>query len=457
MNRQLGPARPYQPPAFTVEDADIVDLELKRRLRRPMVMGATVVGVFVVGLTAFASVAPLNAAVLAPGQVRVEANRKTLRHLTGGTVRQILVREGQQVRAGQPLIRMDEVQAKAAYDVLRSQNDGLLAQIARLQAESTGQRSITFPPELTARAPTDPAVAALMRDQEFLFNSRLSLYESQTSMLDQRVDQFRAQAGGIQAQLESVAEQVRLTNEELDGYKTLHAKGFAPKTLILRYERTLADLAGRRGQLMGDLGRNREQVSEAQIQLSALREERITKGAEALRDAQAKLAEVSPRLTAATQSYQQTVIRSPTDGYVLNLTAHTPGGVIGSGEAIMDVVPLDAPLIVTTRIKPEEVDDVRPGMDAHVRLSAFNYRKVPPVDAKVVSVSADALVDQKSGASYFNADLRIPVEELRKLPKGVKLAPGMPAQAMITTGQRTIMGYILGPITDTVRTAMREE
>lgn len=456
MNRQLEPARPFQAPAFTVEDADVVDLELKRQLRRPMVMGGAVVGVFVLGLGLFSAVAPLNAAVLAPGQVRVEANRKTLRHLTGGTVRDILVREGQQVKAGQPLLRMDEVQAKAAYDVLRSQQDGLLAQIARLQAESSGQRSITFPPELTSRL-SDPAVAALVREQEFLFNSRLSLYESQSSMLLQRVQQFQAQAGGLQAQLESIAEQTRLTNEELAGYKTLHEKGFAPKTLILRYERNLADLAGRRGQLLGELGRNREQMAEAQIQLAALREDRITKGAEALRDAQAKLAEVTPRLAAATQAYQQTVIRSPADGYVLNMTTHTPGGVVAAGEVMMDVVPANAPLIVTARIKPEEIDDVRPGMDARVRLSAFNYRKVPPVDAEVVTVSADALVDQKTGASYFNADLRIPVEELRKLPKGVKLSPGMPAQAMITTGQRTILGYIMGPITDTVRTALREE
>lgn len=456
MNRQLGPARPFQAPAFTVEDAGVVDQELKQRLRRPMVMGAAVVGVFVVGMTAFASVAPLNAAVMAPGQVRVEANRKTLRHLTGGTVREILVREGQQVKAGQPLIRMDEVQAKAAYDVLRAQQDALLAQIARLQAETTGQRSVTFPPELTSRM-SDPAVANVVREQEFLFSSRLSLYESQSSMLSQRMDQFRAQAGGIQAQLDSVAEQVRLTNEELAGYRTLHEKGFAPKTLILRYERTLADLAGRRGQLLGDLGRNREQMAEAQIQLSALREERITRGAEALRDSQTKLAEVTPRLSAATQSYQQTVVRSPTDGYVLNLSAHTPGGVIGAGEVMMDVVPLDAPLIVTARIKPEESDDVRRGMEAHVRLTAFNYRKVPPVKAEVVNVSADALVDQKTGAPYFNADLRIPVGELKKLPDGVKLSPGMPAQAMITTGRRTILGYVLGPITDTLRTAMREE
>lgn len=456
MTRQVEPARSFHPPAFTVEDADLVDQELKRRLRRPIVMGAAVICVFVLGMTVFASLAPMNAAVVAPGQVRVEANRKTLRHLTGGTVREILVREGQKVRAGQPLIRMDEVQAKAAYDVLRSQHDGLLAQLARLQAETSGQSSISFPPELSSRV-SDPAVAALMREQELLFNSRLALYESQTSMLSQRVQQFRAQAEGIQAQLESVAEQARLTNEELSGYKTLHEKGYAPKTLILRYERTLADLAGRRGQLMGDLGRNREQATEAQIQLAALREERITKGAEALRDTQAKLAEVSPRLAAATQAYQQTVIRSPSDGYVLNLTAHTPGGVIGAGEVIMDVVPVDSPLIVTARIKPEEVDDVRPGMGAKVRLSAFNYRKVAPVDATVVSVSADALVDQKTGASFFNADLRIPAEELRRLPKGASLSPGMPAQAMITTGKRTIMSYILGPITDTLDTALREE
>jgi HlyD family type I secretion membrane fusion protein len=456
MKMELGPVRPYQTPAFTDEDQRAVDVELKRRMQRPMILGSAVVGVFVVGLTLFAAITPLNAAVLAPGQVRVEANRKTLRHLTGGVVSQILVREGQQVKAGQPLIRMDEVQAKAAFDVLQNQYYSLLAQSARLQAEATGLRSIAFPAELTARM-GDPQIAGLVRDQEFLFTSRLALYESQSGMLSQRVQQYQAQSSGIQAQMDAVAEQQRLTNEELAGYKTLHEKGYAPKTLILRYERMLADLGGRRGQLIGDMTRTREQMGEAQIQLASLREERISKAAEQLRDAQVRLAEVGPRLAAARQSYEQTIVRSPANGYVLNLTQFTPGGVVGPGEVMMDVVPVNTPLIVTARIKPEEVDDVRPGMDARVRLTAFNYQKVAPVDAEVVTVSADALVDQKTGSPYFNADLRIPAEELTKLPKGVKLAPGMPAQAMITTGRRTILGYVLGPITNTLRAAMREE
>ncbi|HEY9217101.1 MAG TPA: HlyD family type I secretion periplasmic adaptor subunit [Phenylobacterium sp.] len=456
MKMELGPARPYQTPAFTADEPTALDLELKRRMQRPMILGSAVVGVFVVLLTIFAALAPLNAAVMAPAQVRVEANRKTIRHLTGGIVRQILVRDGQRVRAGQPLLKMDEVQARAAYDVTQSQVDSLLAQSTRLQAEATGQRSLVFPAELVARS-TDPRVAALISDQQFLFSSRLALYESQNSMLGQRVQQFQAAAGGIQAQLASIDEQVRLTKEELSGYQILHEKGFAPKTLILRYERSLADLAGRRGQLLGDLSRNREQMAEAQIQLSAAREDRISKSAEQLRDAQSKLAEVGPRLTAMKQAYEQTVVKSPADGYVLNLTQFTQGGVVGPGEVLMDVVPADAPLIVTARLKPDEIDDVRPGMDARVRLTAFNYRKVPPVDATVATVSADALTDPKTGASYFNADLRIPAAELKKLPRGAKLAPGMPAQAMITTGKRSILGYILGPITDTLNSAMREQ
>ncbi|MET0295386.1 MAG: HlyD family type I secretion periplasmic adaptor subunit [Phenylobacterium sp.] len=453
---ELGPVRPYQTPAFADDDQREVDIELRRRVRRPMVIGSAIIGVFVVGMFLFAAVMPLNAAVMAPGQVRVEANKKTLRSLAGGVVREILVREGQRVNVGQPLLRMDEVQAKAVFDVLQSQYDALTAQAARLQAEATGQRSMVVPPELAGRM-SDPQIAALVQDQQFLFSSRLSLFESQAASLSQRVQQSQSTASGVQAQLDSVAEQTRLTQEELAGYKKLNEQGYAPKTLILRYERALADLGGRRGQLIGDLNRNRQQMGETQMQMAAMREDRISKAAEMLRDTQVRLAEVGPKLTAARQSFESTVVKSPVVGYVLDLTQFTTGGVVGPGELLMNIVPADAPLIVTAKLRPDEIDDVRPGMKARVRLSAFNYRTVPPVDAEVTNVSADALVDQKTGTSYFNADLKIPPKELAKLPKGAKLEPGMPAQAMITTGRRTILGYIMGPITDTFRTALREQ
>jgi HlyD family type I secretion membrane fusion protein len=443
-------------PSFDDGDTSALDPGLKARMRRPIVIGSWIVGVFVVAAFLFAAVAPIDAAVLAPGVIRVEANRKEVRHRDGGVVRRIMVREGQQVRLGQPLIALDDVQAKAYVDTLQNQYDSVLAQSARFQAEAAGRRLLTFPAELTARI-SDPRVAGLVRDQEFLFTSRLSFYDSQSDVLGQREQQLATQIGGVQAQLDSIDEQLRLTREELAGYQTLHEKGYAPKTLILRYERTLADLQGRRGSLISEINRLRQQMGETRLQLVTLRQERTSQAAEGVREMQTMLSDVGPKLTAARQVLERTVVRSPANGYVLSLSQHTIGGVVGAGELLMAVVPINEPLIVTARIKPTDIDDVRAGMRARVRLSAFNYRKVSPVEAEVMSVSADQLTDERTGEGYFMAEIRIPPKELAKLPKGSRITPGMPAEAMIVTGKRTILSYIVSPITDTVSDALREE
>jgi HlyD family type I secretion membrane fusion protein len=255
MKLDLTPTRNnYVTPAFGGDDREVMDPALRRRLRRPMIVGAAVIGSMVVGLGLWASLTPLASGISAPAEVRVESNRKTLRSPSAGTVRQILAREGQLVRAGQPLIIFDDTQARAANDVYQSQYDALLAQSARFMAEATNRPAIQFPPELMARM-GDPQVASMVRDQEFLFTTRQQLFQSQLGQLSQRLDQIQNQIAGQQAQVESVEEQRRLTQEELNGYVTLNEKGFAPKTLILRYQRTLADLAGRKGSLLADIAR----------------------------------------------------------------------------------------------------------------------------------------------------------------------------------------------------------
>lgn len=448
--------KPYVAPSFDDKDLAPLDPELERRMRKPIVAGAAVVGVFVVGVTLFSAVARIDSAVMAPGMVRVEDNRKTVRHLQGGTVRQILVKEGQHVRKDQVLLTFDEVQPRASNDVFQNQQDALMAQSARFQAEATGQRTVAFPPELTARA-ADPRVAGIIRDQDFLFTSRLQFFETQSSVLAQKLQQLETQIGGVQAQVDAVNESDRLTKEELAGYQTLYEKGYAPKTLILRYQRTLADLAGRRGSLLAEITRLREQIGETRLQITTLKEQRISQAAEGLRQMQSGLAEVTPKLAAARQTLDAATVRSPVDGYVLDLTQFTVGGVVGPGERLMSVVPANAPLIVSARIKPQDIDVVHPGMKARVRLSAFNARRTPPVEAAVLTVSADQLVDEKTGEGYFRADLKIPPQELAKLPKGDKLSPGMPAEAMIVTGRRSILSYVVSPLTDTIRDALRED
>jgi len=352
----LDSVRRWIEPALKVSDQPM-DPDLERRLRRPMVTGAVLIGVFVVGLLGWAIVAPLDSAVIAPGVVRVEENRKIIRHREGGIVRAILVREGQKVKKDQVLLTMDDVQPRAAADVMQNQVDTYAAQVARFEAEASGARQIAFPAELTAR-------------------------------IQQRLAQ---------------------------------------------------------------------QKGEAQVQLAALSDQRISQSAEGLRQMQAALADARPKLASALQTLAGATVRAPVDGYVLNLTQSTVGGVVGQGELLMAVVPSDAPLAVTARIKPDEIEGISAGMKARVTITAFSTRRVSPFDAVVTNVSADELTDEKSGQSYYRADLKIDPKELTKLPRGETVTPGMPAQVMITTGRRTVMGYIVGPLTDTVNASMRDK
>jgi len=435
-------------------DAPMSDAQ-KRHVRRPIVAGSLVIGIFVLGLGLWASVSPIFGAVIAPGQVRVESSRKTLKSRDGGIVRAIYVRDGDQVAANQVLMRFDDVVTKAQVSILRNQQQSLLAQQARFSAEALGRKTLLFPPELSLNS-ADPGVAMLMRNEEFVFRSRRDALQGQVDILNQRIIQLRERQSGIQIQVDSIDEQNRLSQEELQGYQTLYAKGYAPKTMILRLQRAIAEASGRRGSLLSDMTRTQEQIGETRLQLNALYQQREGEAADGKRQADAQLAEVNPRLGAAIEALKAAEVRAPVAGFILNLTQHTIGGVAGSGEALLDVVPVNAQLVVLARVRPADIDEVRAGMLAQVDLAAYSSLKVPKVEARVLTVSADALSDPQTGESHFVAELKIDPSELKKLPGGVKLYPGMPANVMIMTGKRTIMSYLLGPIGDVFNHALRE-
>ncbi|MBW8812022.1 MAG: HlyD family type I secretion periplasmic adaptor subunit [Caulobacterales bacterium] len=419
-------------------------------------IGGAIIGSCVLGLGLWASTAKLATGVTAPAEIRVDSMKKTLRHKETGTVKQILVKEGEFVRAGQPLLIFNDVEARASVDVLQGQYDTLVAQKARFAAEATGKKAMEFPPELTGRM-NDPQVATLINDQKFLFESRLQLTESQAAVLNQRLEQAQTQIQGQQAQIASVVEQQRLTEEELDGYRKLNEQGFAPKTLILRYERSQADLAGQKGRLEAEVARLKQQMGETRMQLASLRDERESQSAEGLRDAESKLTDVIPRLAAAHQTLDNTVVRAPVDGYVFELTQFTVGGVVGAGEVMMNLVPKGLPLTATAMIEPKNIQEVHVGMKAKVKLTGLNQRFNDSLDATVSVVSADRLTNEKTGAAFYKVDLVIPPSELKKIHKDVTLTPGMPAAALIVTGERSIMGFLISPITSTLEDAFREQ
>lgn len=452
-----GQSRPaIEPPVFGSGAGAAPSENSRKRIRAPMIAGLVIILFGVFGLGLWATLSPIWSAVIAPGVVRVEANRQTLKSREGGIVRAINVRNGDQVQAGQVLMQFDDTVAKAQVAVLTNQHDNIIMQLVRFQAEVRGLASVTPPPELAARR-SDPAVAAIISNETLVFTSRLAAIQGQAAILNQRIVQLESARAGLNVQVRSIDDQVALIQQELDGYQSLYEQGFAPRTLILRYQRQLAEIAGRRGALAADIQRNQQQAGETRLQLAQLYEQRSSEAATGMRDAEARLADLAPRLNAAQLSLRETRVVAPLTGYVLNQSQFTLGGVAGGGETLMDVVPSNAPLLITARILPKDIDEVTAGMTAQVTLSAYSSSRAPKLHAEVISVSADALTDEQQGYSYFTADLRIPPEELRRLPAAVRITPGMQASAMIRTGRRTIMSYLLGPIGEIGNNALREQ
>lgn len=438
-------------PAGDMEVGDILRLQI----RRPIMTGLVLVLVLVFGLFLWAALASISNAVIAPGVVKVENNSKTLRSREGGVVRKIFVHEGERVRAGQPLIQFDRAQSQASVDIYQAQYDSALANMARFQAEASNASSVTFPAELLARQ-ADPRVAALIASQRGLFESRMMLYRSQAMILSGQAAQLGTQIAGLQAQVASADAQQATIAEELSGVRELEQQGYAPKTRRLGLERGAAGIKGQRGSLTADIGRARQSIGEIRMQIAQLEERRQTDAATGLRDAQDKLTDAAPKLRATSSSLVETVVRAPVDGYVFNLSQYTEGGVAQPSEVLLQIVPINVPLLVTAHVPTTSITDVRVGLPAEVTLSAYNPRTTKPVDGTVVLVGADAQVDEATKSTFYLAQIRVDPTSLARAGADVRLSPGMPAQVSIVTGKRTILDYLLAPFTDAMRTAMRE-
>jgi len=457
------PAIPADPdPGFSELDQGESEI-IRLRLRRPMMAGFIVVLVLVVGLTLWAALSPIKGAVIAPAQVQVEGNSKVLKHREGGIIRHIYVREGQFVRAGQVLIQLDPIQAQAGVDVWQAQYQTALADIARLQAQQAGSLEIHFPPELLAKQ-NDPQVAALLAGERALHTSTMMLYSSQASALKTQAQQLGTQIQGLRAQMQSVDMQSGSIADELNGVRELNRLGYAPKTRVSALDRSAAQLKGQKGSTLAEIARAQQAIGGIQIQIAQLEEKRQGDAATGIRQAQDKLADAEPKLRATAESLFQTTVRAPVDGYVFNLTQFTEGGVAGPGERLLDIVPTGAPLVLVARVRPNDIAEVHVGMPARVTLTAFNPRTTPPIDGTVTLVSADATTvdpaDPIAGASrepYYVVQVKIDPAQIAHIGHGVHMTPGMMASVSVITGSRTIMDYLLGPMTDALHTAMREK
>lgn len=425
------------------------------RLRRPIILGSIVLLIFVVGMFLWAALSTIPSAATAPGTVKVEGNSKEIRRLESGMIRQILVHEGQRVAKGQLLIRFDDVTAAAAVQVLQSAADSARAQIARFQAQAANVTAMDLPEDL-ARRSGDPTVSALIETQRNLLLSTVTLYRSQGDILRNQAMQLDNQIAGLQAQVASTDGQSDLIQQELKGVQALNREGYAPRTRLLALQRNGVALHGQRGSLLADIARARQSVGQVRIQLAQLDERRQTEAADGIRTAQQQLTEVEPKLRAARQSLDQVEMRAPVDGYVFNLTQRTEGSAAGVGELLMSIVPSNSRLAIAARVRPQDISDVKVGMPARITLTAYNPRTTPQVQGRVELVAADVTDDPVLKESYYQVRVTVEAAELAKAGPGVKLTPGMPATVSIVTSHRTILDYLIGPLSESMRGAMHE-
>jgi HlyD family secretion protein/epimerase transport system membrane fusion protein len=421
--------------------------------------GAIVVGILLVlatlgGLGAWAALAPLASAVVASGVVVVENNRQDVQHLDGGIIAAILVREGTVVRADDVLLRLDPTRAQATLSIIQLQIDAARVLQARLLAEQRGASAITLSPEIVERQST-PYITDLIEGQDSIFQARRATLAGQTKILGQRILQFEQQIEGVQAQELSRTRQIALIHDELAGVRVLSERGLATRARLLALERELARLQGERGEHLAALARTQQAIGEAELQILqsmiGFREE-VSKG---LQDVQNQILELQERLAAATDVMRRLEIRAPTDGTVVGLTAHTVGGVIPPGRTVMQIVPALDTLIVEAQIPTTEVDGLTPGQSATIVFTALPQRTLPTLTGTLVHISADRLIDERTGVSYFKARVLIDPESFESLGAR-RIIPGMPAEVTITTGARTALRYLLDPVLSAFNYAMRE-
>jgi HlyD family type I secretion membrane fusion protein len=369
-------------------------------------------------------------------------------------VKEILVEDGDHTENGQVLLRLDDTEARAKLDSLTARRDSLKAMEARLIAERDGAPEPVFDKSLTTRM-EETSVAAAIANQLALFRTRSRQFASEASIYRQRVAQLREQIEGARAQAKSAERQRELIEEELKGVRSLYERGYSPKTKLLALERSAEQLSGISGEKRAEIAKAEQEIGETEIQVKRLEEKRLSEITDQLRDAQTKLAEIEPQLEQARDMFRRTELVAPASGTVMGMTIFTEGGVVSPGARVLDIVPSDGALVVESRIRPEDVHDVVQGATAEIRLTGMLGRLKPSLQGSVMTVSADRLEDQRTGAPYYAAKIRIDPGSIAEA--SVILQPGMPADVLITTKERSVLEYLVSPLSDQIARGFRED
>jgi len=425
-------------------------------MRSALLRGAGVAVFLTLGLGGWASTTEIAGAIVAPGSLVVETNVKKVQHPTGGVVGEVRVKDGDRVKAGDILVRLDDTQTRAGLAIVTKALDELAAQQARNEAERDGAVAVNFPADLLARI-ADPEVARVVEGERRFFENRRSARQGQGAQLRERISQLKEQILGLEDQVSAKAREIKLIGEELIGVRELWKKNLVQITRVTSLERDAARLEGERGALASNIAQTRGRITETELQILQIDQDLRAEVSKSLSEIRGRNSEYVEKKIAAEDQLRRIDIRAPQDGLVHQLTAHTVGGVImPQGEPIMLIVPAADALTAEVRIAPQDIDQVRVGQPATMHFSAFNQRTTPEVTGEVSRISADVSQDQKTGASFYTIRLSVSDSQMERL-NGLKLLPGMPVESFIQTGERTALSYLTKPLMDQVNKAWREK
>ncbi len=425
--------------------------EISASPKRDITLGLIVVGAFLLVLVGWGMLARLDSGVYAPGTVVVSGNRQSVQHKDGGIVVELDAHEGDRVQTGQVLLKLSPDELQASERATADQVFQLEALQARLLAEINGQHSVTWPAAFATLTGADKDSAEnAVRIQQREFASRAAELSTQKAVYEERAGQLSQQIEGYRRQVESNQQQQVLIQDELTGLKSLSDRGYVPKTRVRSLQRDAAQLTGNYGQYNSDIAKTQQQIGETRLQSSDLDRQRVADVSKDYRDAQMQLTTAEPRLAAIREQIERATVRATATGRVVGLTIFTVGGVVAPGQKLMDIVPEDAPLVIEARVKPSDASDLRAGQSTEIRISAFHDRRLPILHGVISRVSADSFTDDKTGASFFKAEVTVPPSELRIIRdargSGAGLRPGLPVEVVVPLRQRTALDYLLDPL-----------
>ena len=421
---------------------------------RTMIFGTVVIALFFGAFGVWSAFAPLESAAIAQGDLSVSGERKTVQHLEGGIVTDILVREGDAVAVGQTLILLDDTRARARFFQLQGRNRSAVALKARLEAERDGLEQVRYPGWLR-QAVAEAGADDFITTQDRIYRARAESLDNRTAIYRQRIAQLREEATGVTQEIAAQDRQIALLANEVESIRVLVTKGFEGKSRMLSLERRKAEIEGERANNRARVARVQQRIGETRLAIVELGNTNLNEVVAELRDVEARMSDLRESLSTARNELSRTRIVAPVEGTVVNLRVFTRAGVVRPGQPLLDIVPSGADLVIVARIAPTDIDSVSPDLPAQVRLTAFSHLTTPILTGTVLQVSADSLNDERTGVAYYEA--RVALDSGQPELASLKLQPGMPVEVMIITGKRTALDYLLKPIVASFGRALREQ